>query len=43
MGGLAPPQTKLQGPPNWNVKHYKLVKFLSNVNVKPRLHERKAP
>jgi len=25
------------------MKHYKLVKFLSNLNVKPPLHERKAP
>ena len=23
------PQTKLQAPPNWNVKHYKSVEFLS--------------
>jgi len=25
------------------MKHYKLVQFLSNLNVKPPLHERKAP
>jgi len=25
------------------MKHYKLVEFLSNLNVKPPLHERKAP
>jgi len=40
--GLAP-QTKLQAPPNWNVKHYKLVEFLSNLNVKPPVRERKPP
>ena len=33
--GLAP-QTKLQNPPNWNVKHYKQVEFLLFFfNVKP--------
>jgi len=26
--GLAPPQTKLQVPPNWNIKHYKSNEFL---------------
>jgi len=31
--GLSP-QAKLQAPPNWNKKHYKFVKFLSNLNVK---------
>jgi len=25
------------------MKHYKLVEFLSNLNVNPPLHERKAP
>ena len=30
-----PTETKLQTPPNWNIKHYKLVEFLSNLNVKP--------
>jgi len=25
------------------MKHYKLVDFFSNLNVKPPLHERKAP
>jgi len=25
------------------MKHYKLVEFLSNLNVKPPLHERKPP
>jgi len=25
------------------MKHYKLVEFWSNLNVKPPLHERKAP
>jgi len=25
------------------MKHYKLVEFLSNLNIKPNLHERKAP
>ena len=39
--GLAP-HTKLQVPPNWNMKHYQSVEFLSNwmssspyINVKP--------
>ena len=38
--GLAPPN-KAPSPPNWNIKHYKFVEFLSNLNVKPPLHERK--
>jgi len=29
------PQTKLQVTPNLNMKHYKLVEFLSNLNVNP--------
>jgi len=29
FGGLNPPQTKLQARPNWNVKNYKSVEFLS--------------
>ena len=37
------PQTILQATPNWNMKHYKLVEFWSLLNVKPPLHERKAP
>ena len=40
--GLSP-QTKLQDPTNWDMKHYKSVEFLSNLNVKPPLHRRKAP
>ena len=43
FGGLSHPQTKLQAPPNWNMKHYKLVEFLSNLNVKSPLNERTAP
>ena len=31
----AAPQTKLQAHPNWNMKHYKSVEFLSILNVKP--------
>jgi len=31
-GGLAP-ETKLQAPPNWNMKHYKSVEFLSIFRV----------
>ena len=30
-----PPQTKLQAPQIENMKHYKLVEFLSNLNVNP--------
>ena len=37
------PQTKLQAPPNGNMKHYKLVACLLSLNVKPPLHEHKAP
>jgi len=37
------PQTKLQASPNWNLKHYKSVEFLSILNVKPTLPERKPP
>ena len=39
--GLAP-TNKAPSPSNWNMKHYKLVEFLSNLNVKPPLHECKA-
>jgi len=42
FGGLSPPKTA-PIPHNWNMKHYKLVEFLLNLNVKPPLHERKAP
>jgi len=34
FGGLIPPN-KAPSPLNWNMKHYKLVEFLSNLNVKP--------
>ena len=30
-------------PPNWNMKHCKLVEFLSNLYVKSSPHKRKAP
>jgi len=40
--GLAP-QTKIQAPPNYNMKHYKLVEFLSKLNVKPPWPKRKVP
>ena len=33
FGGLSP-TNKAPSPLNWNVKHYKLVEFLSNLNVK---------
>jgi len=35
--GLAPPNKAPRHPkfPNWNMKHYKSVEFLSNLNVKP--------
>jgi len=42
LAGLSP-QTKLQDPPNWNLKHSKSVEFLSIFIVKRLLHERKAP
>jgi len=43
FGGLSSPPNQAPSPPNWNTKHYKLREFLSNLNVKPALHERKAP
>jgi len=42
FGGLSPPN-KAPSPSNWNMKHYKSVEFFSSLNVKPPLHERKAP
>jgi len=42
FSGLSPAK-EAPSPPNWNMKHYKLVEFLSNLNAKPPLHERKAP
>ena len=42
FGGLAP-QTKLQAPPNWNIKHYKSVEFLSIFSVKPPRRKAKPP
>jgi len=44
-GGLLSlrPQTKLQAPPIWNMKHCKLVEFLSIWMSSPPLHERKDP
>jgi len=42
FGGLIL-QTKLQVPQNWNLKHYKLVEFLSNLNVKTRCKNAKPP
>jgi len=41
FGGLSLPN-KAPCPPNWSMKHYKSVEFLSNFNVKPPLHKRKA-
>jgi len=41
FGGLSPPN-KAPSPQNWNMKHYKSVKFLSNLIVKPRLHKLEA-
>jgi len=40
--GLAP-QTNLEAPPNWNMKHYKSVEFLLDLNVKPPLQKCQAP
>ena len=40
--GLASPNIA-PSPQNRNMKHYKLVEFLSNLNVKPPLQQRKAP
>jgi len=35
-------QTKFQAPPNWNVKHYKLVEFWL-ILCQAHPHKRKAP
>jgi len=42
LNGLSPPN-KAPSPPNWNMKQYRLREFLSPLNVKPPLHERKPP
>jgi len=42
FGGLSPPKQSSKTP-KWNMKHYQLVDFFSNLNVKPSLHERKVP
>jgi len=42
FGDLAP-INKAPIPPNWNIKHYESVEFLSKLNVKPPLHKRKTP
>jgi len=31
----SPPPNKAPSPPNWNLKYYKSMEFLSNFNVKP--------
>jgi len=41
-GGFTP-QTKLQAPQNWNMKHYESVEFLSIFECQAPLHKRKAP
>jgi len=43
FSGLSLSQTKLQASPNWNMKHYKSVEFVTFYNVKPPLHKRKTP
>jgi len=35
LGSAGPLTTKPQATPNWNMKHYTSVEFLSNMNVKP--------
>ena len=36
FGGLSPPKRGSKPPPNWNMKHYESVFFLSNLwNVRP--------
>jgi len=42
FGGLIPPNTA-PSPPNWNIKHYKIVEFLINLNVKPPCTNAKPP
>ena len=42
FGGHSPPK-KLQAPPNWNMKHYKLVEFLSDLYVNPPFTNVKPP
>ena len=49
--GAYPPQTRLQAPPNWNMKHYKSVEILSyfrvsnppRTNAKPPRRNAKPP
>jgi len=41
FGGLRPPKQSSKPTPNWNMKHNKLVDFLSNLNIKPPRHKRK--
>jgi len=43
FGGLSPPQTKLQAPPNWKMKQYDSVQFLSIFECQALPHKRKAP
>jgi len=40
--GLSPPN-KAPSPPNWNIKHYKLVEYFSSLNVKPHYTNVKPP
>ena len=44
-GGLVDlsPQTKLQTPPNWNMKRNKSMQLLSTLIIKPPLHKRNDP
>jgi len=35
FGGLSPPKQSSKHPPNENMKHYKSMEFLLNLNVKP--------
>jgi len=45
-GGLLwawPPQTKLQAPPKWNMKHYKSVEFSSIFRVSSSLAQTQCP
>jgi len=43
FGGLSPPKWSSMPPPNWNVKHYILVKILSTFRMSSPPHKRKAP
>jgi len=43
FGGLSPSETKVQAPPNLNMKHYKTVMFVQISECQAPLHKCKSP